>query len=95
MEGLYFDTQESEFELVGCTRPRKTLWKDKNLRCIVDSMHVSSMLASYHHHFMFYSRDRSNVTQLILNQDWKVVYKDYKKHSPNSEFHLESLKDRL
>jgi hypothetical protein len=47
MEGLYFDTQESELELVGCTRPTKTLWKDKNPRCIVDSMHLSSMAASY------------------------------------------------
>jgi hypothetical protein len=29
MEGLYFDTQESELELVGCTRPKKALEKIK------------------------------------------------------------------
>jgi hypothetical protein len=29
MEGFYFDTQESELELVGYTRPTKAPWKDK------------------------------------------------------------------
>jgi len=29
MEGLYFNTQESELELVGCTRPTKALEKIK------------------------------------------------------------------
>jgi len=32
MEGLYFDTQENELEMVGNERPTKALWKDKNLR---------------------------------------------------------------
>jgi len=95
MEGLYFDTQESELELVGYMRPTKAPQKDKNLRCIVDYVHLSSMAASYNHHFMLYNRNKNNVTQLIPNQVWKVVYKDYKKQFPNSEFHLESLKDRL
>jgi len=66
MEGLYFDTKENELEMVGYERPTKALWKDKNLRCIVDPMHLSSMATLYIHHSMFYSRDRKNVTQLIL-----------------------------
>ncbi len=62
MEGFYFDTQESEFELVGYTKPTKAPWKDKNPRCIVDFMHLSSMTTSYNLHFMFYNQDKSSVT---------------------------------
>jgi hypothetical protein len=76
-------------------RPTKAPQKNKNLKCIVDFMHLSSIAASYNHHFMFYSGDRSNVTQFILSQVWKVVCKDYKKQFPNFEFHPKSLKDRL
>jgi hypothetical protein len=79
MEGFYFNTQESELELVSYIRPTKALWKDKTLRCIVDSMHLSFMVGSYNHHFMLYSGDRNNVKQLIPSRVWKVVYKDYKK----------------
>jgi hypothetical protein len=46
MEGFYFDTQESELELVGCTRPTKTLQKNKNLKCIVDCMQLSFIAIS-------------------------------------------------
>jgi hypothetical protein len=62
MEGFYFDTQESELELVGWTKPTKTHQKNKNLSCIMDSMHLSFIAASYNHHFMFYNVDRNNVT---------------------------------
>jgi hypothetical protein len=95
MEGLYFDTQESELELVGYMMPTKAPRKNKNLRCIVDFVHLSSMATSYNHHFMLYSRDMNNVTQLIPSQVWKVVYKDYKKQFSDSKFHFKSLKDRL
>jgi hypothetical protein len=95
MEGLYFDTQENELELLGCMRPTKAHQKDKKLKCIVDFVHLKFMATSYNHHFMFYSWDMSNVTQLIPSQVWKVMYKDYKKKFPDSEFHFESLKDRL
>ncbi len=44
MEGFYFDTQESELELVGCTRPTEAPQKNKNLKCIVDSMHLNSIM---------------------------------------------------
>jgi hypothetical protein len=88
MEGLYFDTQENELEMVGNERPTKTLWKDKNLRCTVDPMHLSSMGTSYIHHSMFYSRDRKNVTHFILGKDWKAVYKDYKSNSQILNFIL-------
>lgn len=95
MEGLYFETQKIEHELLGYMRPTKSLQKDKNLRCIVDFVHLNSMAALYNHHFMFYSWDRNNVTHLIPNQVWKVVYNDYKKQLLDFEFHFESLKDRL
>jgi hypothetical protein len=62
MEGLYFDTKKSELELVGCTRPTKTPQIDKNPRCIMDFVNLSSMAASYNHYFMLYSRNKSNVT---------------------------------
>jgi hypothetical protein len=62
MEGLYFDTKKSELELVGCTRPTKALQIDNNPRCIMDSVNLSSMAISYNHYFMFYSRNKSNVT---------------------------------
>jgi hypothetical protein len=62
MEGFYFDTQESELELVGYTRPTKAPWKDKNPRCIVDSVHLSFMATLNNHHFMLYSQDKNNVT---------------------------------
>jgi len=62
MEGFYFDTQESEFELVGYMRPTKAPWKDKNPRCIVDFVHLNSIATSYNHHFMLYGQDKSNVT---------------------------------
>ncbi len=55
MEGFYLDTKESEFELIGYTRPTKAPRKNKNLKYIVDSMHSSSMVASYNHHYMFCS----------------------------------------
>jgi hypothetical protein len=95
MGGLYFDTQESELELVGYMRPTKAPRKNKNLRCIMDFVHLSSMATSYNHHFMLYNQDKNNATQLIPSQVWKVVYKDYKKQFPYSEFHPKSLKDRL
>ncbi len=79
MEDLYFDTQESELELVGCMGLIKAPWKDKNPRCIVDYVHWNFMATSYNHHFMLYSWDKNNVMQLILNHAWKVVYKDHKK----------------
>ncbi len=46
MEGFYFDTQESELELVGCTRPTKAHWKEIFFRCIVDYVQPSSVVAS-------------------------------------------------
>jgi hypothetical protein len=79
MEGLYFDIEENELELVGCTRPTKAPRKGKKPRCIMDFVHLSFMAASYNYHSMFYSRDGNNVTKLIPSQVWKDVYKDYKK----------------
>jgi hypothetical protein len=77
MEGFYLDTIESEFELVGYMRPTKAPWKDKNLKYIVDSVHLSFMAASYNHHYMLYSWNKSNVTQFVPSQVWKTMYKHY------------------
>ncbi len=61
----------------------------------MDFVHLSFMAASYNHHFMLYSRDENNVTELIPNQVWKDVYNDCKKEFPDSKFHPKSLKERL
>jgi hypothetical protein len=44
---------------------------------------------------MFYNQDRKNVTQLIPNHVWKVVYANYKLKFLTSIFQKESLKNRL
>jgi len=44
---------------------------------------------------MFYNQDRKNVTQLVPNNVWKVIYVDYKLKFPHFIFQEESLKDKL
>jgi hypothetical protein len=61
-------TQENDCEILDSKRPTKELHKKKALRCIVDSFHLTYLISSYNHHFMLYSHDRKNVTQLLPNQ---------------------------
>jgi len=53
MEGIDLDqfmTQESDCEILVNKRPTKALQKEKAPRCIVDSIHLSSLTNSYKHH---------------------------------------------
>jgi hypothetical protein len=58
LEGINLDqlmTQESDCEIMVNKRPTKAFWKEKSMRCIVDSIHLSSLASSYNHHFKLYS----------------------------------------
>jgi hypothetical protein len=69
--------------------------REKGNHAIVESTHLSNMCATYNHHFVIYSKDKSKNTQLILNAVWKVVYASYKLDCPKSDFQEETLKERL
>ena len=51
-------------------------------RVIVDSHHLSTLIASYNHHFAEYSNGRVKVTQIIPSVVWKLVYTDYNEVVP-------------
>jgi len=57
---------------------QKWLERKNNHGAIVESFHLNTMLASYHWHFVKYSKDNKQVTQLILNLVWKAIYDEYK-----------------
>ncbi len=70
MEGIdldQFKAQENDCEILASKRPTNALETEKALRCIMDSVHLSSLANCYNHHFMFYSRNKKNVTQLVPN----------------------------
>lgn len=63
---------------------------------MIDSVHLSSLVSSYHKHFNEYSNVRKKSSnQLIPSLVWKKVCVDYKKDYRNSPFKEESLKERL
>src|ERR1700737_3431555 len=76
-------------------RPSKAPRREKGSRPIVDSLHLSCLVASYNIHFAKYCRGRKQVTQLVPSLVWKKVFKEYKNHYTNSLFVEETLKDHL
>lgn len=50
--------------------------KEKVPHADVDSLHFSSLIGAYHHYFEIYSSKKQQVTQLILNAVWKLVWKE-------------------
>ena len=76
-------------------RPSKAPRREKGSRPIVDSLHLSCLVASYNVHFAKYCKGRKQVTQLVPSIVWKEVFKEYKEHYSNSPFVEETLKDRL
>ncbi len=68
--------------------------QEKGIRAIVDSTHLSSVCATYNHHFVIYNKDKTKNTRLIPNAVWKVVYVSYKLDYLNSYFQEETLKER-
>jgi hypothetical protein len=56
-------------------------------RCIVDSLHLSTLVAYYWREFNAYSKGRKkNVTQLVPGKIWKQLYLRYKLKYPVSLF---------
>jgi hypothetical protein len=76
-------------------RPSKAPRREKVSRPIVDSLHLSCLVASYNVHFAKYCKGRKQVTQLVPSLVWKEVFKEYKEHYTNSPFVEETLKARL
>ena len=75
--------------------PVKCLRRKKTHRSIVDSVVLSSLVATYTTHFVAYSKGRTNVTQLVPGKVWKLVYDQFLREHPGSKFAEETLKDRL
>ena len=64
-------------------------------RQFVESIHLSTLLASYNQHFAQYSESRKNVSQLIPGAVWRLVYKEFIGVYPNSNFSEETLKKKV
>lgn len=75
--------------------PSKALRREKRLRTIVESLHLSYLVASYNIRFAKYCEGRKQVTQLVSSLVWKKMFKEYKDHYTDSPFVKETLKDRL
>jgi hypothetical protein len=46
---------------------QKWLERKNNHEAILESLHMNAMAANYHWHFVIYSKDNKQVTQLISN----------------------------
>jgi hypothetical protein len=57
---------------------QKWLERKNNRKAILESFHMNAMAANYHWHFVIYSKNNKQVTQLISSLVWKVVYGEYK-----------------
>jgi hypothetical protein len=69
--------------------------KYEGRRSIVNSVHLSTLMASYHNHFNSYCKDRKqSIRQIIPAKVWQLVYADYMKVHPESRFDQETLKSR-
>jgi hypothetical protein len=70
--------------------------KANQRRCIVDSLHLSTLVACYWTEFNAYSKGRKkNVTQLVPAKVWKKIYLRYKLKYPVSPFVEDTLKTKL
>ena len=64
-------------------------------RRFVESVHLSTLIASYNIHFAKYSEGRKNVTQLIPSAVWKSIYKDFTELHQDTGITEETLKIRV
>ena len=76
-------------------RPSKLPRRERSHRPIVDSHVLSSLVSSYTAHFATYSSGRTNVTQLVPEKVWKLVYEQFLREHSGSKFVEDTLKDRL
>jgi len=56
--------------------------KEKLTKLTKESRMLSNMAQSYYNHFATYSKGRKQVTQLVPNMVWKLVYADFKAGKP-------------
>ena len=68
------------------SRLAKLPHREKSHRPIVDFVFLSSLVAAYIIHFAGYSREKTNVTQLVLENVWKLVYDQFLCEHPSSKF---------
>ena len=54
-----------------------------------------SLVTAYTIHFVAYSKEKTNVTQLVPGKVWKLVYNQFVREHPGSKFTEEMLKDHL
>ena len=70
--------------------------KSGNRGYLIDSVHLSLLVSSYHKHFNEYFVGRKKASsQFVPSLVWKLVYADFIKEYPNSTWKEESLKERL
>lgn len=73
----------------------KTPHKEKGSKPVVDSLHLSRMVALHNKPFNAYCQAPIKVTQIIPSLVWKSVHKEYIAQYPNSSFVEETLRDQL
>ncbi|KAG9400820.1 hypothetical protein AC1031_010258 [Aphanomyces cochlioides] len=79
-----------------CDSDEKPAYKKlKSSRQIVDSVHLSVLVASYRNHYSSYSELHPNKSQLVPSKVWKEIYNEYRAAHPDSPFSQETLKMRL
>ena len=70
--------------------------KSGNRGYLINSVHLSLLVSSYHKHFNEYSiGHKKTSSQIVPSLIWKLVYADFIKEYPNSTSKEESLKERL
>lgn len=75
------------------SRPSKAPRREKGSKSIVDSLHLSCLVASYNIYFSNYCKGRKQVIQLVPSLVGKVVFKEYKDHYTDPPFVEETLKE--
>ncbi|KAG9414312.1 hypothetical protein AC1031_013511 [Aphanomyces cochlioides] len=79
-----------------CDSDEKPAYKKlKSSRQIVDSVHLSVLVASYRNYYSSYSELHPNKSQLVPSKVLKEIYNEYRAAHPDSPFSQETLKMRL
>jgi hypothetical protein len=75
-----------DFQRIGNTQDSAAIefWLLPNT-VIVDSLHLSTLIAAYHKYFSEYSNGRKHATKHVIPAKvWVLVYEDYKEAHPAS-----------
>ncbi len=74
----YMETQQFESMVLKKTKAPQ---KEKTPKQIMESIHLSTMATSCIWHFATYSTSKKQVTRVIPNVVWKIMYFDYQKNN--------------